>query len=428
MLRRITDILDQRIPLDSPMSRLLTIALLALTLLAGCVFSRTDQPNRPAPMFTSKAAAASKNTQRNAADNGMDPIELQAALMSFADTTSTRMSEVSEMIEAIGTPQARLTAARMMVFNLASDVEMAAGPYPGVALLDMIVVNSLRRMVWEDFWIPKVFGEQAKPALTVFREVEGEIWGLAARIMTGEQMDELARVILAWRKKNPDKVSVNYVRFDDFGDLGLKPSMRQLANPGGLFASVEKAALVAQDMKVAIDRAFYLISRMQILINFQIKLAYLEIMFQPESNGIISTTEQMVGVTERYAEIAEKLPKELGTQASTLLNQMFANLNVQREATINQALEGLTQLQGETISDVMAGVSKEREAALNQALMGLEQEQRMLFEQMSELVIQSQSNLEATLNHGFLLGLLLLLAFFTGLTLYRFLVARRTKT
>ncbi len=86
--------------------------------------------------------------------------------------------------------------------------------------------------------------------------------------------------------------------------------------PGGLFASVKQATMVAQDMKVAIDRAFYLMSRMQLVVNFQVKLAYLEIMFQPETNGIINQAEQMSDITQRYAEIAEKLPREFGQETS----------------------------------------------------------------------------------------------------------------
>ena len=400
------------------------ILLLTLALLSGCGIGSSPNTYRPTPIFTSKSAPQGRTQSTAEEIDELDPLELQAAIMSFADTTNTRLAEVATMIESIGTPQARLTAARMMVYDLASNVEIAAGPYPGISLLDMIVVTSLRRMAWEDYWIPKVFGEQAGPALTVFRGVEKEIWDLAARIMNEEQLNELARVILVWRERNPDKISVNYVRFDDFGDLGLKPSMRRLTVPGGLFASVKEATLVAQDMKVAIDRAFYLISRMQLLVNFQIKLAYLETMFQPESEGIITTTDKLAGISERYAEIAEKLPRELGDEASRLLAQISGDLNQQREAAISQTLSGITAWQDAMVTDVMTNVSRERQAALGQALEGLRTQQRELYEQVTAVVEKSHNDLEETLDHAFVLGLLLILAFFVALTAYKLLVSR----
>ncbi len=135
----------------------------------------------------------------------MGPQELQAAVMAYADTTNTLMGEAAAIINAIGTPQARLTAARMLVFNLSSNTEIASGPYPGVSLLDMTVVATLRRMVWEDFWIPQIFGEEGKPALAIIKEAEKDIWEVAERIMTPAQREELKRVIMAWRTNTRTK-------------------------------------------------------------------------------------------------------------------------------------------------------------------------------------------------------------------------------
>lgn len=289
----------------------IAIVLFASMLLTACVGGGSYRPLKTQSAFVpTKVSSEQTPTKAN-----LTPMELQAAVMSHADTTISRIFEAANVLEKIGTPQARLTAARMMVFDVASYVEIAAGPYPGIALLDLMVLTSLKRMVWEEFWIPK-FGSEAVPALKFIKENEAEIWEIAAKIMTRSQLDEMAQTILHWRKKNPKVVGINYIRFAEFGELGLKPSMQQLTVPGGLFASVKQATMVAQDMKVAIDRAFYLMSRMQLVVNFQVKLAYLEIMFQPETDGIINQAEQMSDITQRYAEIAEKLPREFGQETS----------------------------------------------------------------------------------------------------------------
>ena len=401
-----------------------TIVILIILTLAGCGGSgqgtrRTAfEPLNPAPRQVANTQAPG---QPRFADIG--PLELQAAIMSFADTSNSRIAEVSSIVQAIGTPQARLTAARLMVFDVASNVEIAAGPYPGIALLDLIVVTSLRRMVWESFWVPR-FGPEAEPALAHFREMEEDIWEAAGAVISAEQLNELAKIILEWRKKHPKQVSVTYVRFSDFGELGLKPSMSKLNKPGGLFASVKEATRVAQDMKVAIDRAFYLMSRMQLVMSFQIKLAYLEMMFQPEAEGFVDQTKQITSISERYAEIAEQLPEKLGSESSKLMDQLFAHIAINRDETITKSLAGLNQWQTQTISGVMDGVSKERQAAIDQAIQGLILQQNELYSRMDKLVDKSGSEFEKTLNHAFMLGLLFLLAFFVALTLYKIFVAR----
>ena len=393
------------------------IFLILFFLLAGCAV--TPRRMQPVPIFAPEPQAGHSEHS-----DELTPRELQAAIMAFADTTNSRLAEAARIIENLGTPQARLTAARMMVYNTASHIEIAAGPYPGIALLDMMVINTLRRMIWDAYWVPEVFGEQAAPVLLLMLEIEEDIWTLAAKVMTPEQMEEVRRVIRQWRKKNPHSLNVNYVRFDDFGELGLKPSMRNMNIPGGLFDSVKEAAMVAQDMKVAIDRAFYLVSRMQVLLNFQAKLAYLELLFQPETNGIIDSTKQVMGISERYAEIAENLPEDARANAAILMEEMFENIEGQTNSTLKLALEGMTSWQSQTINDVMVNISKEREAAINQAVSGLVDQQSMLFDRVDDLVNKSGGEMEQTLNHAFLLGVLLIVVFFVLLTLYRVCVVR----
>ncbi len=401
----------------------LIISILALFVLIGCGSGSTKTGPKITAFEQTQTAPGQKASSATPEYQDVGPLELQAAVMAFADTSNSRLSEVATIIEAIGTPQARLTAARMMVFDISSNVEIAAGPYPGIALLDMIVVTSLRRMVWEDFWVPH-FGEEARPALNHFKEAEEDIWKAASKVLTVEQLDEFAKIILDWRKKHPKQVAVNYIRFSDFGDLGLKPSMRKLTVPGGLFSSVKEATLVAQDMKVAIDRAFYLMSRMQLVISFQIKLAYLDMIFQPEANGIVDQTKRITGITERYAEIAENLPKELGAETTMLMNNLFANLEKNRNDTIADVFAGLTTWQNATITGVMASVSAEREAAINQIIEALTLQQNELYSRADQMVDRSGNEFEATLNHAFMLGILFIVFFFIMLTLYKVFIAR----
>lgn len=400
--------------------------ILALLVLAGCTY--TTRHPRPLPIFKPAMKTTVKTPSTVKKDpayvDELTPQELQAAIMAFADTSNSRLTEAAMAIEALGTPQARLTSARMMVYNTASNIEIASGPFPGVALLDMVVLSTLRRMTWEDYWTPQVFGDAAQPVVDTLKGIEKEAWELAAKVMDPEQEEELMRVIRQWRVKYPDIHAVNYVRFDDFGELGLKPSMRSINEPGGLFDSVKEAAMVAQDMKIAIDRAFYLASRMQLLLNFQIKLAYLEMLFQPEADGIIDATQDAMDISDRFADIAEDMPEDIREEASILMAEMFREVERQSNNTLAQAFHGVTEWQDEMITNVMTNISKEREAAINQAVAGLVEQQAVLFTRVDDLVNKSGGEMEETLNHAFMLAAMLIVLFFVLLTLYKLFVTK----
>ena len=133
----------------------------------------------------------------------------------------------------------------------------------------------------------------------------------------------------------------------------------------------------------------------------------------------------MIGLTERYAEIAENLPHRIGEEAAGLMGIMFDNLALNRDETITQILAGLTQWQDQTINDVMISISTEREAALKQVIDGVIQQQNALYKQVNTLVDESGNEFEETLNHAFMLGVLLILIFFALLILYKTFIARQ---
>lgn len=403
------------------------ILCLATALLFGCGANRPSKKVTAFQPTHGASPAASLNEIKDAeappkyADVG--PLELQARLMNYADTYNSRIAEAAAAVESIGTPQARITAARMRVFDISANVEIAAGPYPGLAMLDMLVITTLRRITWEEFWVDRL-GPGAEAALHHYRAAEHDLWDTARLVLSREQLDALAEAILKWRKANPKRVGVNYVRFNDFGAIGLKPSIESLVEPGGLFSSVQQASQVAQEMKVAIDRAFYLMSRMQLILSYQIKLAYLEMLFEPEAEGIVSTTDKITGISQRYAEIAEKLPEELRMQSTALMNDMFDGLARNSNDTITHALEGMTAWQQATITDIMRNVSNERQAAIDQAVDGITLQQQEIYKHMDRLVDHSGDELRETVQYGFYMGLLLIAVFFGALTVYKLLVAR----
>ena len=134
----------------------------------------------------------------------------------------------------------RLEADRFKHNAMAAAYHIAATPYPGAALLDMLVLVTLNRMVWEEYWVPQVYGQLAADMVTMLRKLEGDIWALAAEVLTPTQRQELRDVLRAWRDKYPDKIGVSFIRFSDFGELGRKPSLEQARKAGACWRRSNK--------------------------------------------------------------------------------------------------------------------------------------------------------------------------------------------
>ena len=126
--------------------------------------------------------------------------ELHVMLMDFADSFGSTVGGSSYKFESdLPSRSARLEASRNRFYPLSSAFQIAAGPNPGIALLDMVVLVTLNRIVWEEHWRSKVFGDPAETMVVGLRKLEADIWSIAKRVLTEAQQEELREVIMEWR-------------------------------------------------------------------------------------------------------------------------------------------------------------------------------------------------------------------------------------
>jgi hypothetical protein len=86
----------------------------------------------------------------------------------------------------------------------------------------MLVLVSLNRMVWEEYWMPKVYGQLAADLVATLRRLEGDVWDLAAKVLTPAQRQELRDLLRAWRDKYPEKTGARPLPgHADAGTAGL---------------------------------------------------------------------------------------------------------------------------------------------------------------------------------------------------------------
>ena len=147
-----------------------------LLLHAGCAFHAA----------TSEAGSAVTGSQiQNPAPlaGQMTQEELQAAVISYANRYIATIGQAAfDFEKKVPTKEGRLTASARKVYSLSAVTEIAAGPHPGASLLDLVVVSTLNRIVWEEYWRPQVFGMPAEIMIEAFQKMEDQALEMAARV------------------------------------------------------------------------------------------------------------------------------------------------------------------------------------------------------------------------------------------------------
>jgi hypothetical protein len=283
--------------------------------------------------------------------------ELQAAVISYANRYIAIVGQAAVQLEAaIPTDQARLNAARRKVYSITAVVETAAGLNPGPALLDLVVTATLNRMVWEEYWRPQVFGKPATVMVEAFKTMEADAWELAAKVMTLAQRREFRDLIDDWYANHPGQVSVDYITFSDFGDIGTKPNLKNIQKPGGLLAPIREATEAVDDVRMTVERAMFLLAKMQLIMGSQVELVYRNLIVQPEMKSVLADISGLKQTADRYALLLEKLPLQVTEERKAILDAIddkaaaIHQINTDAQATLKQADITLKSLQQTTVA------------------------------------------------------------------------------
>ena len=263
---------------------------------------------------------------------------LQVQVMRFADTYVGAISQAADdFATLVGTPEARLTALRWKLGQATAAYTDATGPNPVVNSLDMLVLVTISRMVTEDFGVEK-FGTAALPMLAVQRQQETNAWAIAAGVLKPAQQLELKGLIEQWRQKYPHQRYVGAVRFREFAAaLNRIPAPTSTA-PTSIFsllfidpmAGLDPATAAIEGMQQLAERTVYYTQRMPQLLSWQTEVLAYQLAAQPESVQVLSNANAIAASAASFAGTARELPQLI---------------NDQRQAAIQQLLDGLTSQQ-----------------------------------------------------------------------------------
>ena len=297
-----------------------SVLCLLLMVPAGCTF-HASPTEAGSPVTGPQAQEPSPNSP----PLQMTPEELQSAVISYANRFIATVGQAAfRFEEKVPTKEGRLIAGARKVYSLSAVTEIAAGPSPGSSLLDLVVLSTLNRLVWEEYWRPQVFGAPADIMVDAFKKMEDDAWAVAAKVMTDPQREELREMIMDWYYENPGQVAVDYIRFSDFGELGKKPNLKEIQKPGGLLAPVSEATHAVDEVRMTSERAMFLLTKMQLIMGFQVEQVYKQLVVQPEVETILADVSEFRKTTERFADLLEKMPGQVSAERAAVF-QMVAD-------------------------------------------------------------------------------------------------------
>lgn len=297
--------------------------------------------------FAAKKDADKKN------DYVMTEVALQSELMSYADRFASIMTQSFEDFDTFKPdPETRHFIMGDVVYSMSAVFTIAAEPNPQAALLDMVVLTTLGRMIYEDNMRRK-YGEPVKVIIKGFRQLEADIWAIAAKILSDEQQRELRELILEWRKRNPDQVVYNYIRFSDFAADRKASTLVKKGKTGGMFKSVQEATQQVEETRMLAERSLYLATRLPLLTGNFAETWMSQMILNPQIQKILANVDNLSEVSQRLASVS---------------GQLSGQITAERKATVKQVMKEVSDLREVTINQVMQRVSLEREAAIVQLM------------------------------------------------------------
>jgi hypothetical protein len=324
--------------------------------------------------------------------------KLRLILMGFADTFISSVAEKGLELETQGLSQSqRRNITRTVLTSYAAVIDIASEVDIGTALLDMVVLVTLERIVWEEFWQPKVYGDLGIPMLNAFKRLEEEIWRVSDDYLTPQQQNELLALIQEWRAKNPEIKKVDFVRFSSFGTLEEKPSLARARQRGGLLAPLTETAKAMDEMRMTIERTLFRLSRGQLMVNIQALLLFVHL--EATGDRLVSTAMNRIS-TEREAAFNQLMERFAQERKNAL-----GNLREELE----RAQDMLPQLK-ETIQEINTAFQSAEKLLVSPAW-------RENLPLIANAADKAKRETEKLLNHTFFVGVGLILVFFLALFL-----------
>ena len=303
---------------------------------------------------------------------------LQTELMSYADRYASIAAQAIDDVERLKPPpKLRRMVMGDLVFSAAAAFTIAADADPQIALLDMVVMATLGRMIFEDHWLPE-YGGYVEPVVVAMTKLEDQAWRIADPILTTTQKTELLERIEAFHVANPELTTFSHLRFADFPSKRASSSLKATSG-GGMFKSVRRITDQVEQTRMLAERGMYLSTRLPLLGGGFADIWLSRLSSNPAVEDVLGDVSTFAEVSGRLAAIAEQLPEQI---------------TAERKLTIEQLADEFAAERKETVDHVFVKIAKERQMILDQ----LVNEEERLTGVLAELRTTIEAGNELTLS------------------------------
>lgn len=283
-----------------------------------------------------------------------DPVELVGHLMRFADDLIATTTAASEGLSRGTKAISRVELQTLRISYATEVVAIATGPNALSSLLDMVVMVTLSRMRVEDYWLPEIYGESARPLLKAFREAEGRIWKIANTILNVTDQQELRNAIKTWHDQNAGATTVGSMVTIDFASEVAKVSPKRKGGSPSVFtllgidplSGLDPATRELAQTRLFGERALFMARRIPVLIEWNMELFAFKMAEMPELQRALTTSTQLAASIERFSVTAEQLPRLISTEREQIIKAVSAQQQglTRLAAEVRQALATGTRM------------------------------------------------------------------------------------
>ncbi|MFM7809133.1 MAG: hypothetical protein ACKPEA_14585, partial [Planctomycetota bacterium] len=229
---------------------------------------------------TTQGPRATPVTMSGAPVEQTDPQALQSVVMSMSDDWNIALGE--SMIALQSAPgldlRSRSNGVSFLRNGMGASLDIAVGPNPRVAILDLLVLASLQTWALEHTWaghgIPATMVGPAKARLV---EARSEMVTKASRFLTDEQLRELDRLVEAWTRSHPRQVLVAFVRLSDFASDRNELTLEDRKLADGLLKEADEVTSALDDARLLGERALWYAARYPYVLGQQAEMTSMQI-------------------------------------------------------------------------------------------------------------------------------------------------------
>ncbi len=344
--------------------RLAGTVLLAAAL-PGCIADqRPPAPTRGQPI------SQDQPIRRSANENRLSPDQLRELNLAYADRFTTYLINADVAISR-NNPDAEQVAIMHRIKSLGSiavyDIVTSGDPLS--QLLDLLLYATVQSYIWIDEGeAVKVFGDRADGLIDQLRAARLDIWRVAEKALTREQLETLDNMIFRWRRDNPDLDYLAFIRFDDVAAIDEGNIVKEIRGGSGLLAPVSEAVAVADQVRQLGERGFYLSKRAPMLLNWQVRDVVNTTAARPEVHQLLDAVDTLAASAERTSAAVERLPEVLATEREAAFREIEASQGELRQtmAQATSTLEVVREIAGS--GERLAETVKETVDALDRTI------------------------------------------------------------